>query len=240
MKTNLIYGLRDPRNDVYMYIGKTTVGESRPLQHLIKSHNHLVNDWVKELSELSLTPFVDVIEKDIPLSSLAERELHYINYYSDHHESLLNGAGRIAECISSPPQFSANDIEKTIQVLLNLEEVYKRIKISTGYSCDYISEFIGVGRKTIYNIKKNELSVMLETVIKFMFLANHDIEELFKYYHSNSHEFKGSFPDTLDEFKTRCFEDGKFAATWFNKLFNSECKVNRIHYNKRSPKTYKV
>jgi DNA-binding XRE family transcriptional regulator len=240
MKTNLIYGLRDPRNDVYMYIGKTTVGESRPLQHLIKSHNHLVNEWVKELSDLSLSPFIDVIERDIPLNDLSERERYYIRYYSTHHESLLNGGSHTAECISSPPEFSDDDIEKAIQVLLNLEEVFKKIKISTGYSSDYISEFIGVGRKTVYNIKKNELSVMLETVIKFMFLANHDIEELFEYYYSNSHEFKGSFPDTLDEFKTRCFEDSKFAATWFNKFFNNECKVNRIHYNKRSPKKSKV
>lgn len=50
MNKNIIYGLRDPRNDVYQYIGKSTIGESRPLQHLTKSHSSNVNNWVKELA----------------------------------------------------------------------------------------------------------------------------------------------------------------------------------------------
>ena len=47
---NIIYGLRDPRNDVYQYIGKSTVGKNRPLQHLCKSHSDFVNKWVEELA----------------------------------------------------------------------------------------------------------------------------------------------------------------------------------------------
>ena len=74
MNINLIYGLRDPRNDVYKYIGKTTVGNGRPLKHLVKSHNQLVNDWVDELSKLGSSPYVDIIEKDISLELLSEKK----------------------------------------------------------------------------------------------------------------------------------------------------------------------
>ena len=44
---NIIYGLRDPRNDVYQYIGKSTVGSKRALEHLTLSHSDKVNEWVK-------------------------------------------------------------------------------------------------------------------------------------------------------------------------------------------------
>ena len=58
---NIIYGLRDPRNDVYQYIGKSTVGSKRALQHLIKSHSEKVNEWVANLNENWLYPLVDII-----------------------------------------------------------------------------------------------------------------------------------------------------------------------------------
>ena len=60
---NIIYGLRDPRNDVYQYIGKSTVGSKRALQHLIKSHSEKVNEWVANLNENWLYPLVDIIEE---------------------------------------------------------------------------------------------------------------------------------------------------------------------------------
>jgi hypothetical protein len=41
---NIIYGLKDPRNDVYCYIGKSTVGEKRALSHLTKSHSKKVQE----------------------------------------------------------------------------------------------------------------------------------------------------------------------------------------------------
>ena len=47
---NIIYGLRDPRNDVYQYIGKSSVGAKRAIQHLTKSHSESVNCWVDMLA----------------------------------------------------------------------------------------------------------------------------------------------------------------------------------------------
>jgi hypothetical protein len=81
MKDNLIYGLRDPRNDVYRYIGKTTIGYGRPLKHLVKSHNVLVNEWVEELNMIGSSPFVDIIENNIPLEELPAKETYWIKHY---------------------------------------------------------------------------------------------------------------------------------------------------------------
>ena len=46
---NIIYGLRDPRNDVYQYIGKSTVGVKRPISHLTKSHSPKVKEWEEKM-----------------------------------------------------------------------------------------------------------------------------------------------------------------------------------------------
>ena len=62
---NIVYGLKDPRNDVYMYIGKSTVGDSRALQHLTKSHSEKINEWVKELEDKWLYPIVEIISEMI-------------------------------------------------------------------------------------------------------------------------------------------------------------------------------
>jgi len=87
---NIIYGLRDPRNDVYQYIGKSTVGTKRPLRHLIKSHSPKVNDWVECLTKLGFSPIIDIIEEVEDINDLNERERYWIAYYKDINPSLLN------------------------------------------------------------------------------------------------------------------------------------------------------
>ena len=87
---NIIYGLRDPRNDVYQYIGKSTVGSKRALEHLTLSHSDKVNEWVKILSENWLYPSVDLIEEVENIDDLPEREKYWINYYHNINPNLFN------------------------------------------------------------------------------------------------------------------------------------------------------
>ena len=237
MKTNLIYGLRDPRNDVYKYIGKTTVGNSRPLQHLLKSHNQLVNDWVKELNDLGLSPHVDIIEKDIELNELAEKEKFYIRYFSEMHEELFNGGNHVFDNISNSPSIPITDIKTAINVLLNLGDVHKTLKLSSGMSDDDISLLLNIGRKTTYKIKQNDLTVMTETVLNFLILTSYSPEDVYNFYYSKSNEFVGDYPDNIHDFKIRCVKDPKFATKWYSKFINDKNVPNKINFNKRSKKT---
>jgi DNA-binding XRE family transcriptional regulator len=236
MKINLIYGLRDPRNDVYKYIGKTTVGNSRPLSHLIKSHNNFVNEWVNELSKLGITPYVDIIEKDIPLEHLAEKEKYYITYYSDLYGELFNGGDNIKNCINRPSILDYKHIDNTLFTLLNPGEVFKILKVSTGFCDDTIAHMLNVGRKTIYKLKEGETNIKLDTVIRMMFFVKHDLHELFDFYIGNSNEFQGDYPDTFEQFITRCNYDEKFIKIWCNKFYKSLFVINKIVYNKRAKK----
>jgi plasmid maintenance system antidote protein VapI len=224
--TNLIYGLRDPRNDVYKYIGKTTIGNDRPLRHLIKSHNKYVNEWVEELSKLGLTPFVDIIERDIDLELLSIVEKKYIVYYSSINP-LFNGGETLVETINEPSAFDNADIDTTFNVLTNTFEAYKIIKISTGFTDDMIAAMLGVERKTVHNIKQGVDSITLYTIIKLLFFCKYKITDVFEFYMKNSNEFVGDWPDTYKDFECRCHCDRKFTKTWFDKFYKMSVISNK-------------
>jgi len=236
MKTNLIYGLRDPRNDVYKYIGKTTVGNDRPLSHLVKSHNTFVNDWVDELSKLGSAPYVDIIERDIPLEQLAEKEKYYITYYSDLYGELFNGGQHVKECISKPSILDYTMIDNAITTLLNPGEIFKILKVSTGFCDETIGHMFNVARKTVYRIKDGETNITLDTIIRLMFFTKYDMKHVFDFYMENSNEFLGDYPDTLQDFLIRCNSDEKFIKMWCDKFYRSKIVINKVVYNKRAKK----
>ncbi|MCK5017298.1 MAG: GIY-YIG nuclease family protein, partial [Candidatus Peribacteraceae bacterium] len=77
---NIIYGLRDSRNDLYYYIGKSSVGESRPKQHLLKSHSDKVNKWVQEVEGTGNVVYIDILETIEYKEGLKKAEKYWINY----------------------------------------------------------------------------------------------------------------------------------------------------------------
>jgi len=234
---NLIYGLRDPRNDIYKYIGKTTIGNGRPLDHLTHSHNSFVNEWVNELSKLEQSPYVDIIEKDIPLEKLADKERYYISYYSNLYGELFNlNPGNTVECINRPSVLDYVQLDNTLLTLANPGEVWKILKMSTGFSDETIAGMLNVRRKTIYRLKEGFTTVMLETVIRMIFFAKTDLRDLFDFYYKNSHEFVGDYPDTYEGFITRCNFDDEFIRKWCNDFYTSKIIVHKVVYDKRSNK----
>lgn len=234
---NLIYGLRDPRNDVYKYIGKTTIGNGRPLQHLTHSHNSFVNEWINELSKLGQSPYVDIIEKDIPLEKLADKERYYITYYSDLYGELFNlNPGNTIECINTPSILEFKQLDAALLTLLNPGEVWKILKRSTGFSDDTIANMLNVARKTVYRLKDGCTTVMLDTVIRMIFFTKTDLKDLFDFYYKNSHEFLGDYPDTYEDFIIRMNNDDKFTRMWCNKFYTSKIIVHKVVYDKRSKK----
>jgi DNA-binding XRE family transcriptional regulator len=218
--TNLIYGLRDPRNDVYKYIGKTTVGEKRPLMHLKKSHNILVNQWVDELKQINLSPIVDVIENNVSLEQLTNREMYYITYYSDISDELFNGGKRSIETISKPSILSETDINSLYISFLNTIEIYKLFKSSTAFTDSVIASALGVRRKTVYNIRKGNIKISMETIFKLIVFIKKGTAAVFEHYYSHSNEFQGKHPDTYAEFINECKTNDKFCTRWFTSFYN--------------------
>jgi len=159
MKDNLIYGLRDPRNDVYRYIGKTTIGYGRPLSHLINSHNKKVNEWVKELSELWLYPFVDIIESNINLEDLKNRETYWIEHYYNIDNDLFNVQHtNTNKNINEQPSEKLEENFKWLELnFFKIGSIIKEKRLSLNITQQQLADGTGLNRSTISQIESLSL-----------------------------------------------------------------------------------
>jgi hypothetical protein len=114
---NIVYGLRDPRNDVYYYIGKSSVGMKRPMTHLVESHSEKVNAWVTELKEKGYFPLIDIIEEVEDLDDLSEREKYWIAYYYEINPNLLNSTSLLKKEVKGRKVEDKIDLESVLEIL---------------------------------------------------------------------------------------------------------------------------
>jgi DNA-binding XRE family transcriptional regulator len=160
---NIIYGLRDPRNDVYQYIGKSTVGTERALSHLTNSHSERVNEWVNKLKENWLYPIVDIIERVENIDDLPEREKHWINYYYNINPDLLN-----IQLIEAPLQnLRTEEDEKKFNflsiVIQDSGKILKKERLCRNLTQNDMAREMGVNRCTV-GCCENGSNVTLKTI----------------------------------------------------------------------------
>lgn len=90
MEKRFIYALCCPfTNDIH-YIGKTTNGMTRPLQHISQSTSVKVKEWVDDLKNIGYAPIVKIIESVSIEDNLDSKERHWIQYYVNKNALLLN------------------------------------------------------------------------------------------------------------------------------------------------------
>lgn len=170
-RINLVYGLKDPRNDVYFYIGKTTTSINRPLSHLTNSHNKDVNLLVKEIVDEGLSVVVSIIESNLELNNLANREKYWINYYFEINEFLLNKKDFTSE--RDKLIASINSIEE--EVLCNLlngldkiSETVRSFRLKRNLTQESLAKMTNLSRSTIFFLEKESKTVTVDNVIKVL------------------------------------------------------------------------
>lgn len=93
MKKNIIYGLVDPDSKQVRYIGKSTIGLKRPREHkkrsLLLAMSHK-NNWIKNLISQNKIYEITILEENIELSKLSEREIYWISFYKENGIILTN------------------------------------------------------------------------------------------------------------------------------------------------------
>lgn len=164
---NIIYGLRDPRNDVYQYIGKSTIGTERALSHLTHSHSKLVNDWVADLETKWLCPLVDIIEEVKDLKGLAGREKYWINYYCEINPNLLN-----IQLVQHPFQNIKNDeddekFNALVRIMSDIPNILKQERMCRNLTQDDLAREANMSRSTI-SLCERGLNVNLSVVQKYI------------------------------------------------------------------------
>lgn len=235
-ENNLIYGLRDPRNDVYRYVGKTTVGYGRPLKHLTKSHNKLVNKWVESLASMGMEPLVDVIEENIDIDELSGKELYYISKYSDLGVPLFNGGESMVDTIAGG-MFDVNLSKEIMISMINSSSIVASVKLKMSLSDGQLSNIIDLTRSTLSRIKKGEMSVGMNYIIKLHILNVYGFQDMFDYYYSISHDYRGDYPDDIASFIVKVKDDSWFAKTICHRYFNH--KVEKLTGPKPKQKRFR-
>jgi DNA-binding XRE family transcriptional regulator len=166
-KNNLIYGLRDPRNDVYYYIGKTTIGKQRPLKHLTYSHNGNVRKWVNELTGLGLEPFIDIIEENLTLEVLDSKEKFWVNEFKKNNNDLLNVMLIKDDVTDVSPNLDMGQLEIIEKYLNNISDLVRAVRLKNNLRQDELAKICGVNRSTIVSIENggDVKSSLLRTII---------------------------------------------------------------------------
>ena len=178
MNKNLIYGLKCPFTKEIHYIGKTTQGMLRPLQHLSKSQNEKVREWVNSLKELGHAPGIEIIEDNINIEELDDKEKFWINHFLEKGNLLLNiqfvdsrfVIGRLEALLDSHDE---NDISHIGTFIKNCR------KIANLTQPEFASK-TGVALKVLRKIEQNKTNVELSGVLKIlnMFGCTLDVKKI--------------------------------------------------------------
>ena len=88
-RTAVIYVLKDPRDGLIRYVGKTNNPRRRLDRHIAENGNALRHPWLKELRELGIEPIFEIVETVVG-DQWQDREKHWIMHYRDAGCDLLN------------------------------------------------------------------------------------------------------------------------------------------------------
>ena len=91
---NLIYALVDPRDGQIRYVGKSTSGYRRPMEHLQPRRSHKGNtknsNWVNSLLKKGLKPIIRPLEWKEDPNDLYDLERYYVKTLRDSGANLNN------------------------------------------------------------------------------------------------------------------------------------------------------
>lgn len=175
---NIIYGLRDPRTDSYKYIGKSTVGIQRAQSHFVHSHNPFVNKWVQELRKIGFTPFIDVLQDNLPVEELDNQEQWWVNFYQREgctlfNVMLMNYKSEAEERLEKEVKKREEELQSRLTSMNNQLKELETIGGSLRYRRKMLNlrqkdaaELAKISLKTIANIE-NGKNVEIESVITY-------------------------------------------------------------------------
>lgn len=162
----LIYSLSCPFTNQIHYIGKSTQGMIRPLQHLTNSHSEKVQEWVNDLKGIGHAPVVNVLEY-VPLEEdLDGRERWWIQRELDKNSLLLNS------CLVTPLLISSN-----LDEILGDGEGMEHLKIGNfvkqrrkqiGLDQKEFAEKAGVALTVVRKIEQGKTNLNLDGILQVL------------------------------------------------------------------------
>jgi y4mF family transcriptional regulator len=162
----LIYSLRCPFTDAIHYIGKSTQGMTRPMQHLTKSHSDKVIEWVEELKLIGHAPVVKVLEYVSINDDLDNRERYWIQKEINNNSLLLNS------CLVTPLLITHN-IDELLgdgkgMESLRIAKFVKENRNRVGLTQTDFAAKTGVALTVIRKIEQGKSNLTLESILQVL------------------------------------------------------------------------
>lgn len=147
---NLIYAYKKKSQDKIVYVGQTIALEQRHKQHMLydpfnkntKEYNYPLSRGIRKygIDEYELI----ILEEDIPLEQLDDREKYWIKYYDTYWNGYNQTTGGASP---TKPIYTDEHIQTVINMLKNEDFSYNDIQEKTGLSFTHIYNInIGVRR----------------------------------------------------------------------------------------------
>lgn len=169
----LIYGLKCPVTNRMHYIGKTTQGMRRPMQHLNESHSVKIKEWVSDLNELNEKPRIVVLQEVGEGEDIDIAERVWISKYLDRGATLLNENLVIAATIR-PDLDDLINTDYTSDYKAIGRFVSERRK-AAGLTQEQFAEKIGVALTVVRKIEQGKTNINLDGLLDVLSMFKHTI-----------------------------------------------------------------
>jgi len=150
------------------YIGKTTQGMTRPLQHMSDSHNKKVTIWVDELKKIGYKPKLEILSSVSDNENLDDKELFWCQRFINKGHNLLNSNLVHPLLVTDKTKELISD---TLNVELNIDEIANLIKSrrkALEVTQEDFANKTGIGLKTLRKIEQFKTNIMLEPLLSVL------------------------------------------------------------------------
>lgn len=170
----LIYALCCPITDEVHYIGKSSSGLIRPMQHLTRSHSDKIKLWVSDLKDLNYAPKIKVLEYVSSFEDVDIRERYWIQYYLNNNSLLLN------ECLITPliinPNLDKILDETFVQGIEKISRFIKEKRKMCNLDQKELADKSGVALTVIRKIEQGKSNVNLNGLLEILNLFGCTLE----------------------------------------------------------------
>lgn len=170
MKKNLVYGLYCPFTDELHYIGKSSKGMTRPLEHLTESHSDKINEWVRQLKILGYKPIIKVLEK-CNETNLDNKEKKWIKKSRNEGCYLLNVINNSTNKILNKKEYEFDDGD-----ILIIGKIIRETRKENQFTQEDFSKMASISRKTLWGIENGNKHVVYNNLKKVLDILGYEIK----------------------------------------------------------------
>lgn len=146
----LIYALKCPFTKEVHYVGKSTKGMLRPLEHCKESHSEKVQEWVTELKKIGYVPEIDILQYVSETENIDDIENFYIKNFVSKNNLLLNS--NLVKAVTVLPNLEESDPTG----MKTIGEFVKRRRKMIGLTQEKLANYSGIGLRFVRELEGNK------------------------------------------------------------------------------------